>query len=588
MANTTLNQEDLIEIQRLSDVKKLKVLHIKNSKFGNIVFPNSISNARQMLWHISKNTMEIPLCPVCNSTLGWHPDKREYRKYCGKRCSAIGSRDIASKTSIERYGMSHYSQTNEFKERIKVTSIENFGVEHYSQTTEFKDRTINKNKENFGVSYPAQSPIILEKMKNTTKERHGEEHYSQTDEFKNKFKNSSLKKYGTDHPFKNSKIREKITKTNLEKYGTESATQNPVVKKKIIDSRKNNYYESDILNKLNDAQWLKNEQETKTITQIANELGVSSSNLGKYFSNHNIEIKRIHTNTSDAETEIVNFIKDLGINVVQNNYNIIPPKEIDIFLPDENIAIEYNGIYWHSELQGKEKSYHLDKTIKCENKNIQLMHIFDYEWGDPIKKQIWKSMIKSKLGFTKSIYARKCKVKKVSIAHAREFMEENHLDGFVGGNYKYGLYYEDILVQCIIISKSRFNKNADYELIRLATKKDITVVGGISKLLSNTELSGKLITYANRRYSLGKSYQSVSMSQQSPTPPNYFYITKNASTIESRQKYQKHKIKDILPIFDEALTEWENMKNNGYDRFWDCGNLVFTFELKCAKIEKKD
>jgi len=60
------------------------------------------------------------------------------------------------------------------------------------------------------------------------------------------------------------------------------------------------------------------------------------------------------------------------------------------------------------------------------------------------------------------------------------------------------------------------------------------------------------------------------------------------SISNARQKYQKHKIKDILPIFDEALTEWENMKNNGYDRFWDCGNLVFTFELKCAKIEKKD
>lgn len=72
------------------------------------------------------------------------------------------------------------------------------------------------------------------------------------------------------------------------------------------------------------------------------------------------------------------------------------------------------------------------------------------------------------------------------------------------------------------------------------------------------------------------------------TSPNYFYITKNASTIESRQKFQKHKLKNILPTFDEKLSEWENMKNNGYDRFWDCGNLVFTFDLNCDKIRKKD
>ena len=27
--------------------------------------------------------------------------------------------------------------------------------------------------------------------------------------------------------------------------------------------------------------------------------------------------------------------------------------------------------------------------------------------------------------------------------------------------------------------------------------------------------------------------------------------------------------------FDESKSEWQNMQDNGYDRIFDCGNLVF-------------
>ena len=69
---------------------------------------------------------------------------------------------------------------------------------------------------------------------------------------------------------------------------------------------------------------------------------------------------------------------------MQNCRNIIAPLEIDIFIPSKNIAIEYDGLYWHSsnKFSGRtiEKKYHLNKTEQCLKKGIKLIHIFENEW----------------------------------------------------------------------------------------------------------------------------------------------------------------------------------------------------------------
>jgi hypothetical protein len=572
--------DKLEEIKRLSQIKSLRTIHIKNSIFGNIIFPNTINNARQMLWHIINDTMEIPKCPICSNDLSWHPDKRDYRKFCSNSCSAYGTAEISRKTSVEKYGVDHYSKTDEFKKSVKKTSIEKYGVDHYSKTDEFNKRTINTNKKKLGVSYPAQCDSIIKKMKSSNIEKYGVDVYSKTPEFKEKFKLSSIEKYGTTHPMHLVEIKEKVKDTNIKKYGEEYPLQNNNILNKSIQTKRKNYYSQDVLQKLDNPEWLKNEHKTKTIFQISKELGVSSSNLGKYFEKYGIEINYINSQSSYSELEIINFIKELGVtNIDTNNRSIISPKEIDIYLKDYNIAIEYNGVYWHSENQGKTKNYHLNKTLECESKQIQLLHIFENEWNDPIKNQIWKSMIKSRLGLSKKIFARKCIFSSISTKEAKSFLNENHLEGFVGGTHKYGLFHNNELVQCMILSKSRFNSNYDYELIRLATKKDFLVVGGISKLLHNIPITGSLITYANRRFSVGNSYSSLGMKPQKSSPPNFYYTKPNSMMLESRQKYQKHKLKNILSIYNSNKTEWENMSENGYDRIWDCGNLVFTFEL---------
>jgi len=119
--------------------------------------------------------------------------------------------------------------------------------------------------------------------------------------------------------------------------------------------------------------------------------------------------------------------------------------------------------------------------------------------------------------------------------------------------------------------KPRYNKNYDIEILRFCNKKDLVVVGGLSKLIS--KISGHIISYCDRRYSDGNGYLKTGFILKSISPPNYFYMKLGGRL--SRIYFQKHKLKNILEVFDPTLTEWENMQLNGYDRIWDCGNLIF-------------
>ena len=280
-------------------------------------------------------------------------------------------------------------------------------------------------------------------------------------------------------------------------------------------------------------------------------------------------------NISNIENKIHVWLSDLKLqNIVQNKRSIIPPLELDIYLPDYRIAIEINGLYWHSELNGKDKHYHIDKTNRCKEKGVQLIHIFEDEWIN--RQEIVKSIILNKLGMTQhKISARDCVFKELIKKDVYNFLFTNHIQDPIVGKHNYGLFYENELVQLISLSKPRYNKNFDYELIRSCSKLNTVVVGGFNKLIKNLPIQGSLISYVDRRYFTGNSYKDWRYIGE--TSPNYYY-TKGYQR-ESRIKYQKHKLARLFPdIHDDELTEWQIMQLAGYDRIWDCGNFVYVKE----------
>lgn len=287
------------------------------------------------------------------------------------------------------------------------------------------------------------------------------------------------------------------------------------------------------------------------------------------------------------EIELFEFIRSIvpsDIKIIQNDRSLIRPKEIDILIPAMNIAFEYCGIYWHSEKMNISKKYHLEKTKKCNAANINLIHIFNNEWLK--KNSIVKSRIRNllKCNTIKKLNARDLKIKRIDNKVKSSFLIENHIQGDVPSNINYGLYdINNELLTIMTFGKSRYNKSADFELLRLASKTNTVVRGGASKLFNAfiKEYNPiSIVSYSDKRWNNGVVYKTLGFNYINSSSPNYFYFKDGSIKLESRIKYQKHKLRKMLKNYDSNKTEWENMKINGYNRIWDCGNDVFMWHNK--------
>lgn len=288
------------------------------------------------------------------------------------------------------------------------------------------------------------------------------------------------------------------------------------------------------------------------------------------------------TEVSNHEKEILEFIECLGVTCESSNRNIISPYEIDIFIPSKNIGIELNGNYWHSEIH-KDRNYHLFKTELANKINgTRIIHVFEDEWIH--QSNIVKSRLKAILGKTPyKIYARKCEVKEIATSTKTKFLEKYHIQGPCASSINLGLFYKNKLVAVMTFGSRRFDKKEGYELIRYCTISNFNVVGGAGKLLLHFEriyTPTAIISYADRRWSDGNLYRQLGFNEIRKTKPNYFYVHPSTGYVrESRIKYQKHKLSNILEKFDPEKTESQNMEDNGFHKIWDCGNYVFEKKL---------
>lgn len=287
--------------------------------------------------------------------------------------------------------------------------------------------------------------------------------------------------------------------------------------------------------------------------------------------------KEAKTYNSKYEAELHEWLKEIYQGeILDNKYGIIKDdtkKQLDFYIPEKNLAIEFNGDYWHSVNTGRDPNYHLNKTLLCQEKGIQLIHIFEYEWNS--KKDILKSIISSALGIYKSrIYARDCEVKEVNSKEAKKFLEENHLQGFVASKYRIGLYFKNQLVQLLCFGTSRF-KNGEIELLRMCTKLNTQVIGGFSKLLRHQPYNN-FISYVDLSKFSASGYLKNGFKIIGQSGPNYKYL--QGENVLNRFNAQKHKLQKLLgDNFDNSKTESQNMQDAGWYKVYDCGNLKLKF-----------
>jgi len=529
------------------------------------------STGMKIYWFV-KGYSDFPKCIECGE-----PNKTHrcyingyYTNFCSRKCSHGKCTTYKIReTTLNKYGVYNVALLDSTKEKRTKTNMEKYNCENVFQNKEIKEKSLKTNK----IKY-------------------GDEKYTNRD----KQKTTNILKYGCDNPFGNKDIQEKIRETNLMKYGVQHPMKNESIRDKValksrvylVHNSYENYLKTNPYSKPNFSEdfYLKHRDKRYEFEFVCDKCGMIYKSRV-----HNGTIRRCpkcysQVTTSGKEQELYDFISSIyKLEIERKNRTILQGQELDIFIPEKRIAIEFDGMYWHSELNGIDKRYHLNKTEKCEENNVRLIHVFEDEWDK--KQNIVKSRIKNMFGiYENTVYARKCEIRKIETVESMDFQNANHLQGYARSSYCIGLYFKNELISLMSFCKPRISlgnkkENGTYELLRFCNKNGYHITGAASKLLKFFEREvrpTKLITYADRRWSNGNLYEKLGFTFKHNSEPNYWYLNNGCEQRYHRLSFRKSELKKKLKKFDESKTEVENMRMNKFTRIFDCGNMVFIKE----------
>lgn len=455
--------------------------------------------------------------------------------------------------------------------RISYTNSKNSSSLYCSRKCRFNETAVKK---------------AHEKLTKSLQEKYGENvtNIFQVQSVKDKIKKTCLERYNCTNPAKLERFKQKSKDTCIKKYGTEYYSSTERAKNHISKVNKKHGFER-LYNRL-----VKNGFiplfDIHSYTDTSQKYPFSCQKCGHEYMG-NIDDgdfprcpKCYPKYRSKGEIELYDYVTSLGIKCIMNDRSVISDvtknKELDIFIPEKKIAIEYDGIFWHNS-DRKGKYYHLEKTEACEKKGIHLIHIFEDTWRD--KKDIVKARLRHLLGVTKyKIPARKCEIREISPELNRKFVQKYHIQGAINASVRLGLFYHNHLVAVMTFSHPRFSKKYEWELLRYCTVANFSIIGGAGKLFSQfikDHPSQSVVTYADRMWSQGGLYRQLGFELISTSEPAYFYVRDNERF--SRVKFQKHKLENILEEYHPELSESENMEINGFGKVYDCGCYTFLY-----------
>lgn len=423
---------------------------------------------------------------------------------------------------------------------------------------------------------------IQEKRKQTTKNKYGVENVGQTTNARTKHSQTY------NNPDRVATITQQVAQTKIKKYGNKHYNNSTKIKE-TWQQRNTDYWQDRFPDK--DIQTLMSvEQLTElynkfTPSEIAKQLNVHIQTVYRYLNQHQIRTPY----QSSLELEMIRELANLGVtNIVTGSRKLISNnRQIDIFLPDFNLAIEMNGVYWHHDLMPNiNKHYHREKFLLAEQNGIQLITIFSNLWEDLHIKQKLLDMIASKIGKDSRpcVYARKTLVTKVSSQVAQDFYNKNHIQGHTPATWHYGLTYKDEIVAIMSFSTPRTGigkyRDNTAELVRYATSS--RVVGGASKLINHFKkqhsIFKQIISYSNNEWSNGNMYKELGFELEADVAPSYFYFDPATKQCKHRYNYAKHKL--VQQGFDPNKSETEIQRERGFLKIWDCGKRTWILKIK--------
>lgn len=430
------------------------------------------------------------------------------------------------------------------------TNLENLGVKSNFQTKEFKELSTQKCRTLHGVEYWSQTPEVREKIS------------ARVSEARSNFGDS---------------IKEKWSATLVDRTGVSSP--------RFTDKSRYEEYTKFLSDP---ADYLKNLNQP-TVQRLQTILGVNNTTILKVIHDNKLE-NLVSWKHWSLEDEVIDFLRSVKPDLVvkQHDRTVINPQEIDIYLPDYKFGIECNPTCTHNSTKddpwggSKPSKYHQNKSLKAETNQVQLFHIFGYEWS--VNAEILKSMLASKLGMNSKVYGRQCSVVNLSSDEVKQFLAENHRQGYIPCKINLGLKYNDTVVACMTFGRPRkvlTNDGADYELIRFCNLKGLTVVGGASKLFKyfiEKYTPSQVISYSDVARTSGRLYEKLGFTLERITDPNYVWVNLKDDSYMTRYQTQKHKLLEQHPNVNSDHTEVDIMTADGYVQVFDSGNKVWRWQ----------
>lgn len=515
-----------------------------------------------------------------------------------------GKKDKIKNTLLKKWGVDHVSKIKEvslsksIKMKDKSDIVSKRIKDYYSNLTNeeienIKLKRIKTSYDRWGVDNVSKSEEVKNKVKKTVEDKWGGFTLS-SDILSDKVKKTNIKKWGFEYPSKSEYIKEKTYKTNYDRWGVKMPSMNPNVKDKIKDKMLEKYNVVNIMFSEEFRLKYKISNEKRFIKYLGDRnyefsCSVCESNYVIDYDNYyKRKLRLVSTctncfpilqNSSIKEEELYSFIKSIYDKEIIKNYR--DTLEIDIYIPELRLGFEFNGIYWHSD-EKLNKNYHLYKTNFFKEKGVRIIHIWEDDWN--FKREIVYSQIRNfLLKIEKRLFARNCDIKEIKDSKiVRNFLEENHIQGFIRSSVKIGLYHNDELVSIMTFDQSEGRKKMEvggWNLSRFCSKKNYNVLGSSSKLLTyfiKKWSPKRIISFADKDWSNGDLYYKLGFILKSDLKPDFKYIIDNKRV--NKQRLTKKKL--IKLGKDPNLTSEVILNNMNIKKVYGVGQLKFELTFK--------
>lgn len=514
-----------------------------------------IDTPEKLIKYIYDNKIVIPtnpsnICVTCGSKTNFLSLPAGFRIFCSPECfkNSPDKQERINNGFMKAFGVDNCLKLPEIREKCRDSLLKNHGV-----TNALKLKT------NFSISPETAAKISATQRSKTKDEK---------DEIHNKRRKTSLERYGDENIQNVQAVKDKRKATMNERFGSDYFYGSDAHAQFMQDwSMKNfgvKHYSQRHCKNLNDMNKdfiLRSFVKDKRfqIFEMMKYFNVSECFVNQWKRDNNVAIPNKIIKSKNQQ-----YIYDaINVDIVEKLYNtkkVIPPLEIDIYIPSAKLAIEYNGRMHHSRGVSKHEvfntpdfpiDYHLNKTLKCLEKGVELLHIFDNE-----SKDLWISFINSKLGFNKCVDFDDCDVRKISNIERSEFLTDNHIFGDIESDNCFGVFYNGELIFTLGYSLS----NNTTEIKSICHKMNYHTANFVSKVIGQNrdDFVGNIVYYFDRRlgspeHLLGAEFEIIETLE-----PECFYF------------------KDDKDEFHRFKSD-SNYKS--YRQIWDCGKFLIKLNL---------